>query len=169
VGFWAILVLIGYPIAEWCAASWLAGMIGWGGVVLVMACLVVMGSAVVRRAGSAALASLRPVSVEGITVMPDLTQERIGDLGREVGDAGTKAVAGLLIAIPGLITSALGLVILLPPVRRRVRSFVGAAVMRRAKARTTTITGSVISDDLQRPVSGEIIHGTIVREDEPDS
>ncbi|MSW37289.1 MAG: hypothetical protein F2838_08565 [Actinobacteria bacterium] len=168
VGLWVILFLIVYPLAEWCAASWLAGLIGWGGVVLVMACLLVIGSAVVRRAGSSALASLRPVTVEGIVVMPGMTQERMGLVGREVGDAGTKAVAGLLIAVPGLVTSALGMILLIPPVRRVVRTKVGAAVMRRAKSGTTIVHGTVISEDIQRPAGGEIIQGTLIRDDEPE-
>jgi UPF0716 protein FxsA len=174
---WLILVLVIYPVTEWLIASWLATIIGWGGVLLTMAVLMIIGIAVMRRAGFAAARSLRPVSVDGATVVPGMTQERAGQVGREVGDAGTLFVAGLLIALPGLITSVVGLLLLVPPVRRRARAVVARALRRRADAAglrmtattTTTVQGAVVrEDDAVRPARGEIISGEVVsRDDEP--
>ena len=176
---WVILAVVVYPVLEWLTASWLASLIGWGAVLLVMALLVIAGAAVMRRAGMSAARSLRPVTVEGATVMPGTSQEQLTAAGREVGDAGTVFVAGLLIAIPGLLTSTLGLLLLVPPVRRAVRTGIGRSVRRRAEAagvvfdarvQTSTVQGSVLRDDVpepgDRPVRGEIISGEIVRPDE---
>ena len=174
---WAILVLVIYPVIEWVTASWLASQIGWGGVLLVVAALVILGAAVMRRAGFAAARSLRPVQVDGATVIPPVTPDALSQAGRDVGDAGTLFVAGLLIAIPGLVTSAVGLLLLVPPVRRFVRSSVARSVRRRAdsagivfdaRATTTVVEGDVLHDDSPPPTRGEIIRGEIVREDPSD-
>jgi UPF0716 protein FxsA len=177
---WLILVVVIYPVLEWLTASSLASLIGWGAVITVMALLVIAGVAVMRRAGSAAARSLRPVQVDGTTVMPMATQEQLTATGREVGDAGTVFVAGLLIAVPGLITSTLGLLLLVPPVRRRVRAGVSRSVRRRAdaagvvfdsRASTSTVQGSVLRDDdvadpADRPIRGEIVTGEVLRPDD---
>lgn len=177
---WVILVVVIYPVLEWLTASWLASLIGWGAVILVVALLVIAGVAMMRRAGFAAARSLRPVQVDGTTVMPAATQEQLSATGRGVGDAGTVFVAGLLVAVPGLITSTLGLLLLVPPVRRRVRTGVSRSLRRRAEAAgvvfdarssTSTVQGSVLRDDAvadpaDRPIRGEIVTGEVVRPDE---
>jgi UPF0716 protein FxsA len=181
---WVILAVVAYPVTEWFAASWLAGLIGWGGVFLVFGILMILGIAIMRRAGFAAARSVRPVTVDGVAVTPGMTQQRAGEVGRQVGDAGTLFVAGLLVAIPGLVTSAMGLALLLPPVRRAVRTFTARSVRRRAEAagvvftaRTTTVRGSTVPGDVVREesapgargeiVSGEVIPGEVVPDDDP--
>lgn len=174
MGPWLILLLVIYPVTEWFAASWLAAYVGWGGVLLVVAALFLVGLAVMRRAGFAAARSLRPVQVDGATVLPGVTPDALSRAGRDVGDAGTLFVAGVLIAVPGLVTSAVGLLLLLPPVRSLVRRRVSRSVRRRAsvsgftvETTTTTVQGTVVRDDgpRERP---QIIEGEIVREDHPD-
>jgi UPF0716 protein FxsA len=169
-----LLILAGivlYVVAEWFVASWLAGLIGWAGVLLSVAALVIIGSAVMRRAGFAAARSLRPVQADGVTVMPG--QASAQQVGREVGDAGLVFLAGAMIAIPGIITSALGLLLLIPPVRTFVRRTVSRSFKRRAQAagivfdQTTVVNGTVVREDQVRPVRGEILQGEIVREDDP--
>ncbi len=174
---WLILVLVVYLVTEWIAASWLASLIGWGGVALVVAVLVIVGVAVMRRAGFAAARSLRPVSIDGANVMPGVTSDSMSKTGREVGDAGALFVGGFLIALPGLLTSTLGLVLLVPPVRRWVRGGLARTVRRRAEAagltfdaraatvRGTTIPGDVVRDDAPPASRGEIISGELVRDE----
>jgi UPF0716 protein FxsA len=182
---WLLLVVALYVVLEWFVAAWLASMIGWLGVIVVVLALVITGVAVMRRAGTAAFRSLRPVQVDGITVQQGLTQDAAAQVGREVGDAGALFVAGLLIAIPGIVTSVVGLVLLVPPVRRWTTRIVTRRVRRRAEAaglvvdaRTTTtrttVVGDVVREDTvvhedvrtDRPVRGEIISGEVVRDDE---
>jgi UPF0716 protein FxsA len=129
-----LLILAGivlYVVAEWFVASWLASVIGWAGVLLSVAALVIIGSAVMRRAGFAAARSLRPVQADGVTVMPG--QASAQQVGREVGDAGLVFLAGAMIAIPGLITSTFGLLLLIPPVRTVVRRTVSRSFRRRCR------------------------------------
>ncbi|MFN8170066.1 MAG: FxsA family protein [Candidatus Nanopelagicales bacterium] len=170
---WIILGVVGYVVLEWFTASWLASIIGWPGVFLTVAVLVLVGAAVMRRAGFAAARSLRATTVDGVNVSQSLTQERAGQVTREVGDAGSLFVAGLLIAIPGLVTSAVGLLLLITPLRRAVSGAVTRSLRRRAQASglivtstTTTVAGTVVRDDEPRPVRGEIVEGTVVERDD---
>jgi UPF0716 protein FxsA len=173
---WVILVVVGYVVLEWFVASWLASLIGWAGVFLTVAVLVIIGAAVMRRAGFAAARSLRPVTVDGVAVQPAVTEERVGQVGREVGDAGSLFVAGLLIAIPGLVTSGVGLLLLITPLRRAVSRTVTRSLRRRAErsglvvtSTTTTVAGAVIREEPAgstppgpRPVRGEIVSGEVL-------
>jgi len=172
MGFLILAGAIVYVVAEWFVASWLAGIIGWAGVLLAVAVLVILGAAVMRRAGFAAARSLRPVQSGGVTVMPG--QVSAEQVGHEVGDASLLFVAGAMIAVPGIITSVLGLLLLVPPLRSLVRRTISRSVRRRAQAsglvfeqRTTTVTGTVVREDEVPPVRGEILQGEIVRDDEP--
>lgn len=175
---WVLLGIGLYLLVEWVVASWLAALIGWGGVVLVVLVLVIVGSAVMRRAGASAFRSLRPVQVDGVTVVQ--AQDAAAQVGRDVSDAGSLFVAGALIAVPGLVTSLVGLVLLVPPVRRGATRALSRWVRRRAEraglvvdARATTVRTTVVGDVVRedvaepdRPVRGEILQGEIVREDE---
>jgi UPF0716 protein FxsA len=181
---WFLLLGALYVVLEWFVASWLASLIGWWGVIVVVLVLVITGVAVMRRAGTAAFRSLRPVQVDGVTVAPGMTQDMAEQVGRDVGDAGTLFVAGLLIAVPGIVTSVVGLVLLIPPVRRWTRRTVARRVRRRAEAAglvvdgrmtttRTTVVGDVVREDpdfgtdsTDRPVRGEILSGEIVRDDD---
>lgn len=182
---WFLLLGALYVVLEWFVASWLATYIGWLGVVVVVLLLVIVGSAVMRRAGAAAFRSLRPVQVDGVTVSQQITQQTAEQVGRDMGDAGALFVAGLLIAIPGIVTSVVGLVLLVPPVRTWARRLVARRVRRRAEAaglvvdgRTTTVrttvAGDVVREDTvvhedfgaDRPVRGELLQGEVVRDDE---
>lgn len=167
-----ILGIAVYVVLEWFAASWLAGLIGWGGVLLTVAILVIVGAAVMRRAGFAAARSLRPVQVDGATVTQPVTPELASQVGRDVGDAGALFVAGFLIAVPGLVTSAVGFVLLVPPIRRAAQRMISRSVRSRAQAAglvvtatTTTVEGTVVRDDAPPPVRGEIISGEVVNRD----
>jgi UPF0716 protein FxsA len=179
---WILLVGALYVVLEWFVASLLAASIGWGGVAIVVLVLVIVGVAVMRRAGSAAFRSLRPVQVDGVSVSPAVGEEMAAQVGRDVGDAGALFVSGLFIAVPGIVTSLVGLVLLVPPVRTWARRAVAARVRRRAeaaglvRARTTTVRGTVVGDvvreDPDHPnatARGEILQGEIVREDGPST
>ena len=76
-----------------------------------------------------------------------------------------------MIAVPGLITSALGLLLLVPPVRRLVRRSVSRSVRRRAEAAggvftvtSTTVAGTVVREDEVPPPRGELLQANAIRE-----
>ena len=45
MGLLILAGLVVYVVAEWFVASWLAGIIGWAGVLLAVAVLVILGAA----------------------------------------------------------------------------------------------------------------------------
>jgi UPF0716 protein FxsA len=159
MGLLILLGLVAYVVLEWFVASWLAGFIGWTGVFLTVAALVVLGAAVMRRAGFNAFRSLRPVEVDGTTVVPGVTDERVAQVGRDVGDAGMLFVAGLLIAVPGIVTSAVGMLLLVPPIRRGVARGTTRWLRRRAERAGMVVTTRTMT------VQGATIQTTVVRDE----
>ena len=128
-----ILGVVSYFAVEWLAASLLARWIGWGGVALVMMILFIIGVAVCRRAGFSALRATAPVSVDGVVVTSPNSQSSSTAM-KAMGDAGLRFVAGFAIAVPGLVTSVLGGLMLIPGIRRGVGGFGAAQLRGRAQA-----------------------------------
>lgn len=153
MGALTLLVLALYALAELAVASLVASWVGWGWVIVAMAALAVLGVAVQRRAGLAAARALG----EG--------QSPVG-AGASVGDASLRFVAGILIAIPGFLTSAVGLLMLVPVVRRVLgAAVVGWFVTRLRRGgmsviRTTGASGETVT----RVVPGDVVEGEVVDE-----
>jgi UPF0716 protein FxsA len=163
-----ILGIAAYVGVEWLAASILARWIGWGGVALVMMILFIIGMAVCRRAGFAALRGREPIVVDGNVVVSTGPAQA-------VGDAGLRFIAGLMIALLGLVTSAFGLVLLIPGVRRGVGRFGAERIRRRAAAaglildenfRPSTFSDGAVPGEIYRPAPPHtVIEGQIVDDD----
>jgi UPF0716 protein FxsA len=156
---------------EYLAARLLAAWIGWGGVALVMMILFIIGMAVCRRAGFAAFRGSQ-VLVDGHVVS---TPAGTGLGASSLGDAGLRFVAGVMIALPGLVTSAAGLVMLIPAARGAVGRFSSALIRRRAAAaglildedfRPSTFADGAVPGEVYRPPAPRtVIEGHIVRDD----
>jgi UPF0716 protein FxsA len=129
--------------------------IGFGWVLLLLIAAAVLGSVVMRRAGSSWWSALR-VNGSG-SQLPD---------GRAAADAAMLFAAGLLIFLPGFVSDAVGLVLLLPPVRRLIQAASVAWFVRRFSA----VTGPGGFTVWQRTTSDtQVIKGEVIREDRPDS
>lgn len=131
------LIVFGWPALEIATAWWVATKIGWGNLIGIVILSAVLGVIVIRAAGRAAFGELRQAQAQG--VMPQ------GTAARHVGTF----IAGVLIAIPGLWTTLVGLVFLLPPVRAILMPVAASWVVARSTiTRTqpgrTTIRGVVI-------------------------
>ena len=179
---WFILVGARYVALEWVVASVVASVIGWFWLAVIEIALLAIGIVVMRRAGLAAFRSMRATTVDGVTVVPTATEETMQRVAADAANAGSLFVAGLLIAVPGLVTSLIGLVLLITPVRRAAGRVTSRFVRRRAERAgltfsaastvggVTVVSGDVVRDDApteQRLVRGEIISGEIVRDDDP--
>ena len=71
------------------------------------------------------------VKRQGLGVMARIREQRsAGRIPTEAFDGALILVAGVLLVIPGFVTDALGLLLLLPPVRAVVRRFVSRRVLR---------------------------------------
>ncbi|MDQ1378357.1 MAG: protein FxsA [Acidimicrobiaceae bacterium] len=116
LGF-VLVILI--PIAEVWTAILVAHHIGWAATIALLVLISAVGPSLVRRQGSGVWRRARQRLDEG--EVP----------GREAIDGALLLIAGGLLTFPGFITGALGLLLLLPPVRSLVRSASAAWLARR--------------------------------------
>ena len=119
------LIVFGYPALELITILLLAGWIGIGWVLVILALGVVIGFAIMQTAGRNAFAVMREAAQSGAA--PDGAVRRHGMF----------FASGALIAIPGIWCKAAGIVLMLPPVQTavarryagRLRSRMGGAVV----------------------------------------
>lgn len=123
------IVAVAYPIVEIAIAVVLAQWVGWWWLLVYAVACVVLGLGLVRyalgatgRSLAVALGALRAgTDAQALSItadpMPDLDRAR-----RVAAPAVTLLIvpAGLLIAIPGFLTTVIGLLLWLPPVRVRI-------------------------------------------------
>src|SRR5512135_1053165 len=128
----AILLL---PVLEIAVAVQIGVRIGAIPTLLALLVLSAVGVLVLRRVG---LSALRTLNTPIIDRPP----------GPPPADTALVVVAGLLLLLPGFVTGAAGLVLLLPPVRRPLARRMSAAVSQRVDLRR----GRVV-------VHGEVIQG----------
>ena len=143
----ARLLVFGYPLLEIATAYLVAQWIGWGWMLLLLVAGFPIGFAIMRNAGDAAMADVQRAAQAGGTVS-------------EV-DSGRHALtflAGLLWLVPGFWTDLAGLLLLLPPVRRLLRS--------RSRTWVEARFTSVRMPGVRYP-GGDVIQGTVIRH-EPD-
>ncbi len=105
----ALLLLIAWPIAEVYVAIQIADAIGVVAMLLLLIASWPIGTWALRSRGRAAWRRLGDAAALG---RPP---------GREVLDGALILLGGLLLLVPGFITDALGLVLLLPPTRALMR------------------------------------------------
>lgn len=116
------LVLLGFALVVALEVVVLAAVgrsIGPGWTVLLLFLDVVLGVAVIRRAGRRAVDALRTRLETG--QLPD----------REVGDRGLVVVAGVLLAVPGFVSDLLALLLIVPFTRPLFRGLVAGLAVRR--------------------------------------
>lgn len=157
----ALLLFALYALLEIAVATAVAALIGWGWTFVLVAVFVVVGAAVMRRAGLAAARSLTE-GTQGGRVVPAV------GTGAAVGDASMQFVAGVLIAIPGFVTTALGLLMLIPPVRRLLGVGLVGWVMTRVRRGGMSVVTTYDSQGRRttRVYQGDVGEGEVVP-DEP--
>ncbi|WP_327120716.1 FxsA family protein [Streptomyces sp. NBC_01341] len=131
-------------------------------VLLILVAGAVLGAVVIKRAGRRAFRNL----TETLQQMPgqpgaaDVPAGRTGSKGN-----GPLMLGGLLLMIPGVISDAAGLLLLLPP----VRAVLGRYAERSLERRMRTVAPGGFSDAFQqarihRP-DGKVVQGEVIRED----
>ncbi|MFZ9987543.1 MAG: FxsA family protein [Candidatus Nanopelagicales bacterium] len=135
------LIAIAYPIVEIALAVAIAHWIGWWWLLVFVVVCIVLGLGLVRyalgatgRSFTIAIAALRTPGTESNSLAiagPLEGPTKSGD-GHLAPPAQTLLIvpAGLLIALPGVITTAGGLILWTPAVRRRIARRIEAATRR---------------------------------------
>jgi UPF0716 protein FxsA len=121
---WIPLALLISAIIEVVAFVLVADAIGWGYAILLAVAASIVGAVLLRREGTRAWARFRDVTAAGEKPGPHLTKSVVGLLG------------AFLLMVPGFVTDAIGVLLLLPP----VRAGAGKAVTRIASRRLPSAT-----------------------------
>ena len=178
------LVFLILPFFELLLIWYVASIIGWGWMLLILIGGVVAGFALLRaagrnvwqvlsdpRRGGQSFTTVDPSTGEATTIYQpgaaaDSDEQRQADE-LKVRESGLLVTAAALLALPGLISDVVGLVLVIPPVRRTLAKR-GAA---KATSNVTVIRGETVTpaeptqrDPQSRPDSGgpTIIAGEIL-------
>ncbi|MFE4454062.1 FxsA family membrane protein [Streptomyces sp. NPDC056796] len=164
--------LLPLGIAAWLVLEiWLltvvAGASNGFTVLLILVAGAVLGAAVIKRAGRRAFRNL----TETLQQMPGQPGAPAAPAEPPAGSKGNGflMLGGLLLMIPGVISDAAGLLLLLPP----VRSVLGRYAERSLERRMRAATPGGLSDAFQqarihRP-DGKVVQGEVIREDGPSA
>ncbi|MGW1099068.1 FxsA family membrane protein [Streptomyces sp. NPDC002455] len=162
--------LLPLGVAAWLVLEiWLltvvAGATNGFTVLLILVAGAVLGAAVIKRAGRRAFRNLTETLQQmpgqpGAPATPADAPAPTGSKGN-----GFLMLGGLLLMIPGVVSDAAGLLLLLPP----VRSVLGRYTERSLERRMRAATPGGISDAFQqarihRP-DGKVVQGEVIRED----
>jgi UPF0716 protein FxsA len=136
--FIVLLLLVLWPVVE--IAVFLQ-VVQWIGVLdtLGLMLLISLGGAwLVKRQGVGTLARMRRELDDGRVPTGPMT------------DGGLLALAGFLLLVPGFVTDAFGLLLLLPPVRRLLRMWLGRRFAVRTRVRGRRPPGYLDVDESSR-------------------
>lgn len=112
---WILLLLLSIPIVEIALFIQVGGLIGLWPTLALIILTAIIGAALMRRQGMAALARLQATVDAG------------ADPRGPIADGAFILIAGMLLLTPGFFTDTIGLILLIPPAR--------AAVIRRLAGR----------------------------------
>ncbi|MFI1016965.1 FxsA family membrane protein [Streptomyces sp. NPDC020965] len=157
------LVPLGF--AAWLVLEiWLLTLVaGAAGSLTVLALLIggaVLGGAVIKRAGRRAFRTLTET----------LQQQQSGrEPAAPAGSTGNGflMLGGLLIMLPGLISDAVGLALLVPPVRRALGRYAERSLERRMRAAGAGGLGDAFQQARMHRPDGKVVQGEVIREDGP--
>ncbi len=120
MGMWLFLIFVGVPILEIVLFIKVGGLIGVLPTLALCFLSAIAGLALMRRQGLQALERLRA------------SVERGGDPVGPIAHGALILIAGVLLVVPGFFTDAVGLLLLIPAVRRQVIAWGAARITVRA-------------------------------------
>ncbi|WP_399137115.1 FxsA family membrane protein [Streptomyces sp. NBUA17] len=129
-------------------------------VFLLLVAGVVLGSVVIKAAGRRAFRNLTETLNQQQSGTP--TEARPGSEGN-----GLMMLGGLLLILPGLVSDALGLVMLLPPVQKAVSRYAQRTVERKLRDAGPGTLGDAFRQARMHRPDGKVVPGEVVR-DAPD-
>lgn len=154
------LAVAAWVVLEIWLLTMVAGAVGGFTLFLILAAGLVLGAVVIKAAGQRAFQNLSETIQR---------QQRTGTL--EAGEKrqqgnGLLMLAGLLLMIPGLITDALGLLLLVPPLRAALSRYTERTIERKMSTASAGAMGQAFGQARMRQSGGTVIQGEVIREDE---
>ncbi|MHB9863122.1 FxsA family membrane protein [Streptomyces sp. YIM S03343] len=116
---------------------------------------IVVGSAVVKHAGRRAFRNLNEALQRGGSPS-------------QGGGNGLMMLGGLLLILPGLISDAVGLLLLVPPVQKALGRYTERAVERRLRAAGAGSFGDAFQQARIHRPDGKVVQGEVIRDDSAD-
>jgi UPF0716 protein FxsA len=152
-------------VAAWLVLEiWLLTVVGRaaGGltVFLLLVAGFVLGSVVIKRAGRRAFRNLS--ATLGAQPRPAGGEAPTGGRGN-----GLMMLGGLLLMLPGLISDAVGLLLLIPPVQRLVSRSAGRTLDRKLRGVTPGSFGDAFQQARIHRPDGKVVQGEVIRDEPP--
>ncbi|MET8247925.1 FxsA family membrane protein [Streptomyces sp. NPDC005202] len=146
-------------IAVWLVLEiWLltavAGAAGGFTVFLLLLAGFVLGAVVIKRAGRRAFQNLNEALQRG-------------GIPSRGGGNGLMMLGGLLLMIPGLISDAVGLLLLIPPVQKAVSRYTERTVDRKLRESVPGSLGDAFQQARIHRPDGKVVQGEVIREQQP--
>ncbi|MFI7343201.1 FxsA family membrane protein [Streptomyces sp. NPDC050085] len=159
-----VRTLLPLGVAAWVVLEiWLltvvAGAVGGFTLFLLLLAGIVLGAVVIKAAGRRAFQNLNETlrrQQQGIVEAGE--QRRQGN--------GLLLLAGLLLMIPGLISDALGLLLLVPPLRTALSRYTERTLEKKMSVATPGSLGSAFQQARMHHPDGTVIQGEVIRDDE---
>jgi UPF0716 protein FxsA len=128
-------------------------------VLLLLVAAFILGSVIIKRAGRRAFRNLSET----------LQQQQSGvapasGTGRSDGN-GLMMLGGLLLMIPGLISDAVGLLLLIPPVQKALSRYAERTIERKIAAAPPGTLGDAFQQARMRQPDGKVVQGEVIRDD----
>jgi UPF0716 protein FxsA len=129
-------------------------------VFLLLVAGLVLGSVVVKRAGRRAFRVLsETLQQQQSGVLPQ------GERGAEGN--GLMMLGGLLLMLPGLLSDALGLLLLIPPLQKALSRYGERTLNRKMREATPGTLGDAFQQARIHRPDGKVVPGEVIREDAP--
>ncbi|MEU2864538.1 FxsA family membrane protein [Streptomyces mirabilis] len=151
-------------IAVWLVLEiWLltvvAGAASGFAVFLLLVAGFVLGSVVIKRAGRRAFRNLTETLQQQQSGVPPTSGGGEGN--------GLMMLGGLLLMIPGLISDALGLLLLIPPVQKALSRYAERAIDRKIREAAPGSVGDAFQQARIHRPDGNVVQGEVIREENP--
>jgi UPF0716 protein FxsA len=132
-------------------------------VFLILTAGIVLGSAVIKRAGRRAFQNLTETLQQQQGGVPP-TGARSNSEG-----SGLTMLGGLLLVLPGVVSDAVGLVMLLPPVQKTVSRYAERAFERKLREAAHGSLGDAFQQARMHRPDGKVVPGEVVRDEPGDT
>ncbi|WP_186778849.1 FxsA family membrane protein [Streptomyces salinarius] len=132
-------------------------------VFLLLVAGVVLGSVVIKAAGRRAFRNLTETLNQQQSGIPPEAAARPNSEGN-----GLMMLGGLLLILPGLISDALGLLMLLPPVQKAVSRYAQRTVERKLRDAGPGTLGDAFRQARMHRPDGKVVQGEVIRDDPDD-
>ncbi|MDX3642675.1 FxsA family membrane protein [Streptomyces sp. MB09-02B] len=158
-------------VAAWLVLEiWLltvvAGAAGGFTVFLLLVAGFLGGSAVVKRAGRRAFRALSETLQQQQGGVAAAGVESASGSGKSEGN-GFLMLGGLLLMLPGLVSDAVGLVLLIPPVQRALGRYTERTFERKIREASSGSLGDAFQQARIHRPDGKVVPGEVIRDDAP--